>query len=114
MKNCGNVEQEMSRWTAVSVHSHRFAGLKFRRGAEIGHIHPDGIVPTHFPRSTGNALLFARPCRGTPLATQPRLDHVSNAHRTKFRACFVVHKALIRALQTQNRDRAAHLLGTGK
>jgi len=98
----------------VSVHSHTFAGLKFRLGAEIGHIHQGGIVPTHFPRSSGNALLVARPCRGTPLATQHRLDHVSNAHHTKFRAYFVVHKALIRALQTQNRDRAAHLLGTEK
>ena len=112
--NGGKLEREVSRWTGVSVHSPNFAGLKFRLGTEIGHIHPGGIVPTHFPRSSGNVLLVARPCRGTWLATQPRLDHVSNAHRTKFRACFVVYKVLIRALQTQDRDRAAHLLGTEK
>ena len=82
----------------VSVHSHTFAGLKFRLGAEIGHIHPGRIVPTHFPRCSGNTLLVDRPCRGAPLATQPSFDHAANAHRTKFRACFVVHKALIRAL----------------
>ena len=52
------LENEISSWSKVSVHSHRFGAKEFRFGsAEIGHIHPGGVVDIPFPRSVRDALL---------------------------------------------------------
>jgi hypothetical protein len=49
---------EVSSWSNVSVHSHRFGGMEFRfRNAEIGHVHSDGTVDIPFPRAIRDALL---------------------------------------------------------
>src|SRR5436190_9580792 len=52
------LENEISSWSKVSVHPHRFGGKEFRFGsAEIGHIHPGVVVDIPFPRSVRDALL---------------------------------------------------------
>ena len=54
----GKLEVEVLRWPNVSVHSHRFGGKEFRfRRAEVGHIHPGGVVDIPFPRSIRDALV---------------------------------------------------------
>jgi hypothetical protein len=52
------LEEEVSLWSNVSVHPHRFGGTEFRFGsAEIGHVHIGGIVDIPFPRSVHDVLL---------------------------------------------------------
>lgn len=54
------LENEVSAWPNVSVHSHRFGGKEFIFGsAEVGHIHEGGMVDIPFPRAVRNALLAA-------------------------------------------------------
>jgi hypothetical protein len=58
MKYFDRLVQELSSWSGVSTHPHRFGGQEFRfRAAEIGHIHTGGIVDIPFPRSVRDALL---------------------------------------------------------
>ena len=58
MKDLERLEQEVASWAGVSVHPHRFGGREFQLGAaEIGHIHPGGILDIPFPRSIRDALL---------------------------------------------------------
>jgi hypothetical protein len=55
------IEQELATWADVSVHPHRFGGREFRfRNAEIGHVHPGGIVDIPFQRGIHDALLEDR------------------------------------------------------
>lgn len=55
------LEEEVSRWPGISVHSHRFGGTEFRFGhAEVGHVHIGGIVDIPFPRAIHDALLAER------------------------------------------------------
>ena len=50
--------QELSLWAGVSSRPHRFGGKEFRlKTAEIGHVHPGGIVDIPFPRPVRDALL---------------------------------------------------------
>jgi len=52
------LEDEVSAWTNVSIHKHRFGGREFRFGdAEVGHTHDGGIVDIPFPRAVRDALL---------------------------------------------------------
>ena len=52
------LEDEVSTWPHVSVHSHRFGGREFLFDkAEVGHVHIGGIVDIPFPRSIRDALL---------------------------------------------------------
>ena len=52
------LDQEISQWPHVSVHSHRFGGREFLFGkAEIGHIHIGGVVDIPFTRPIHDALL---------------------------------------------------------
>jgi hypothetical protein len=52
------LEEEISAWPHVSIHPHRFGGREFRFGdAELGHMHPGGIVDIPFPHSIRNAVL---------------------------------------------------------
>jgi len=58
MKNLKRLEDEVSAWPNVSVHPHRFGARQFRFGsAEVGHVHPGGIVDIPFPRPVRDALL---------------------------------------------------------
>ena len=58
MKYFDRLVEELSGWPGVSTNSHRFGGTEFRfKAAEIGHIHPGGIVDIPFPRSVRDALL---------------------------------------------------------
>ena len=58
MKYFDRLVEELSAWPGVSTNSHRFGGTEFRfKAAEIGHIHPGGIVDIPFPRSVRDALL---------------------------------------------------------
>jgi hypothetical protein len=58
MTHLKKLELEVSGWQHVSVLPHRFGGMEFRSGdAEIGHVHPNGIVDIPFPRSVRDALL---------------------------------------------------------
>jgi len=53
-----NLEEQISQWPSVSIHPHRFGAREFRFGnAEVGHIHPGGVVDIPFPRSVRDALL---------------------------------------------------------
>ena len=53
-----NLEEQIAQWPSVSVHPHRFGAREFRFGnAEVGHIHPGGVVDIPFPRSVRDALL---------------------------------------------------------
>jgi hypothetical protein len=50
--------EQISSWPGVSVHPHRFGGTEFCFGhAEIGHIHPGGILDLPMPRAIHDALL---------------------------------------------------------
>ena len=52
------LEDEISRWPNVSVHSHRFGGREFLFGSsEVGHVHAGGLVDIPFPRTMHDALL---------------------------------------------------------
>ena len=58
MKYFDRLVEELSAWPGVSANSHRFGGTEFRfNAAEIGHIHPGGIVDIGFPRAVRDALL---------------------------------------------------------
>lgn len=58
MNDLEKLEREVSSWESVTVHRHRFGGREFRLGsAEIGHIHPGGIVDIPFSRRVRDALL---------------------------------------------------------
>jgi hypothetical protein len=58
MNRLRNLEEEISPWPHVSIHPHRFGGREFRLGdAELGHMHPGGIVDIPFPHSIRNAVL---------------------------------------------------------
>ena len=58
MKRFETFEQDVSSWQQVSIHPHRFGGREYRFGsAEIGHLHPGGVVDIPFPRSVRDALL---------------------------------------------------------
>ena len=53
-----SLERHLCSWLDVSVHPHRFGGREFRCGsAEVGHVHPGGIVDIPFPRPVRDALL---------------------------------------------------------
>ena len=59
MKHLKKLEEAVSVWPHISVHSHRFGGREFRFGsAEVGHVHTGGIVDIPFPRSVRDALLI--------------------------------------------------------
>lgn len=61
MDEVKSLEQQIASWPQVSVHSHRFGGREFRfRSAEIGHVHPGGMVDIPFPRSLRDALVDER------------------------------------------------------
>jgi len=58
MNNLKKLEDEVSVWPHVSVHSHRFGGREFVFDkAEVGHVHTGGIVDIPFPRLVRDALL---------------------------------------------------------
>lgn len=58
MKTLIKLESEVSTWPGVSVHPHRFGGREFQFAtAEVGHIHPNGIIDIPFPRLLRDALL---------------------------------------------------------
>jgi Family of unknown function (DUF5519) len=58
MKHLKRLEEEVSAWPEISVHTHRFGGREFRFGsAEVGHVHEGGVVDIPFPRSVRDALL---------------------------------------------------------
>lgn len=58
MRDFEELGRELLSWPGVSVHPHRFGGREFRLGAaEIGHIHPGGIVDIPFPVPVHDALL---------------------------------------------------------
>jgi len=58
MKFLKKLEDEISTWPSISIHSHRLGGKEFRFGsAEVGHVHAGGIVDIPFPRSVRDALL---------------------------------------------------------
>jgi len=70
MEALQRLEYEISQWSQVSVHSHRFGGREFSVGnAEVGHTHTGGIVDIPFPRTVRDALLaegFAEEHRWVP------------------------------------------------
>lgn len=58
MKYVMKLEEEVSAWANISVHSHRFGGREFRcANAEVGHVHSGGVVDIPFPRTVRDALL---------------------------------------------------------
>src|SRR6266480_1625261 len=58
MKHLKKLEEEVSLWPHISVHSHRFGGREFLLGkGEVGHIHTGGVVDIPFTRPIHDALL---------------------------------------------------------
>ena len=58
MKYAKAVEDVVSAWSRISVHSHRFGGREFLFGAaEVGHVHTNGIVDIPFTRPVHDVLL---------------------------------------------------------
>jgi hypothetical protein len=58
MKILVKFEEEVSTWAGVSIHRHRFGGREFLFGpAEVGHVHPNGILDIPLPRPLHAALL---------------------------------------------------------
>lgn len=53
-----NFQEQVAGWPGVTAHAHRFGGTEFRLGsAEIGHLHPGGILDIPFTRAIRDALL---------------------------------------------------------
>jgi hypothetical protein len=58
MTHLKKIEEEVTGWPHMSVHSHRFGGREFRFGnAELGHVHEGGVVDIPFPRLVRDWLL---------------------------------------------------------
>ena len=58
MKYAKALEDVVSAWSHISVHSHRFGGREFLFGAaEVGHVHSNGIVDVPFTRPIHDLLL---------------------------------------------------------
>ncbi len=58
MNHLREFQEQVSAWPGVSIRAHRFGGTEFCFGnAEVGHIHPDGIVDIPMPRPVHDALL---------------------------------------------------------
>jgi hypothetical protein len=58
MNHLEKLEEQVTAWPGVAVGPHRFGGKEFRYGsAEIGHIHPGGIVDIPMPCPIHDALL---------------------------------------------------------
>jgi hypothetical protein len=58
MNNLKKLEEEVSAWSSISVHPHRFGGREFLFGkAEVGHVHIGGIVDIPFTRPIRDGLL---------------------------------------------------------
>jgi hypothetical protein len=58
MDHIKSLASEISTWPEISIHPHRFGGKEFRhKKAEVGHIHPGGIVDIPFPIPIHDALL---------------------------------------------------------
>ena len=58
MNDLKKLEEEISAWSNISAHPHRFGGREFLFGrAEVGHLHTGGIVDIPLPRSVRDALL---------------------------------------------------------
>jgi Family of unknown function (DUF5519) len=58
MVSVTKLENEITQWSNISVHPHRFGGREFLfRKAEVGHIHIGGIVDIPFTRAIHDALL---------------------------------------------------------
>ena len=73
------LDQEISQWPHVSVHSHRFGGREFQFGkAEIGHIHIGGVVDIPFTRPIHDALLSEGLAENHHLGAKFGLDHLSH------------------------------------
>ncbi|MGH2736221.1 MAG: luciferase family protein [Actinomycetota bacterium] len=52
------IEQAISSWGGVTVHSHRFGGVEFRLGkVELGHLHGDTLADLPFPTKVRNELV---------------------------------------------------------
>jgi Luciferase len=70
MNHLREFQEQVSAWPGVSIRAHRFGGTEFCFGnAEVGHIHPDGIVDIPMPRPVHDALLeegLAEPHRWVP------------------------------------------------
>jgi Family of unknown function (DUF5519) len=80
MQHLKKLEEEVSVWPHISVHSHRFGGREFLFGkAEIGHVHIGGVVDIPFTRPIRDALL------AEGLAQEHRW--VPNSGWTTFRIC---------------------------
>jgi hypothetical protein len=70
---------EVSAWSSISIHPHRFGGREFRFGhAEVGHVHTGGIVDISFPRSIHDALLAEGPA-GWAQRKRPRTCSLARA-----------------------------------
>jgi hypothetical protein len=52
------LSEQVSAWSRISAHAHRFGGKEFRVGnAEVGHVHSSGEVDIPFPRAVRDELL---------------------------------------------------------
>ena len=57
MQYMKTLEDEVSCWSQISVHPHRFGGREFLFGsAEVGHVHTNGIVDIPFTRPIHDVL----------------------------------------------------------
>lgn len=53
-----DIEKEVSSWEGVSLSQHKYGGLQFNyRNKELGHIHSNGLLDVHFPRSVRDKLI---------------------------------------------------------
>ena len=58
MQQLKKLEDAVSCWPRVSVHTHQFSAREFRfEKGEVGHVHDGGIVDIQFPRPIRDALL---------------------------------------------------------
>ena len=58
MKYLEAIESYVLGWPRVSMHTHRFGGKEFRfERAEIGHLHPNGVLDIPFTRRIRDALI---------------------------------------------------------
>jgi len=93
--------REVSSWTGVTLHDHRFGGVEFRVGRrEIGHLHAT-IADLPFPRAIRDELIAAG--RARPHHVLPNSGWVTVPMRTDRDAANVIE------LFRYNYERAAKL-----
>ena len=107
--------EEVSAWSSISVHPHRFGGKEFLFGsAEVGHVHEGGIIDIPFPRAVRNALLTAGLAEQHHWVPNSGVDYFPRAQRRRPQPRSLADAAFLPALRAEDGERSSRTAGAGK